>query len=183
MGFLLSGAVVLAAGIVQRQLDRADPANDQPVRAEMVSAKAVEDRATYFVTGIARYSIQGRSYESELVDTREEMSQRAVGKRLLRYAPPKQVQVFFRATGDPDHPYSISLRQGLSHETEWAYFAVLLGGVLLFTGASLYPITRYAAWAAQCEPGWVRELGFMPMFVLLVPAVVGMLFLFGWYFE
>ena len=183
LGFLLSGGVVLAAGMVQRRIDQAHPDNDQPVMAEMVSAQVVEDGGSYFVTGMARYSIGGRSYESELVDSHTEASRRAIDKSVLRYAPSTQVQVFFSASSDPARPYTISLRQGMRQETTWVFFAVLLGGVLLFAGASFYPITRYATWAARSRFDWIREIGFIPIYVLLVPVVVGMLFLFEWYFK
>ena len=50
-----------------------------------------------------------------------------------------------------------------------------------------YKVTAFDTWVNLClaeddrSPGWLRELGFMPLYLLLVPVATSMMFLFEWY--
>jgi hypothetical protein len=180
-GFTLVGALLLGAGAWQHHMDRQDPRNDQPVAAEMVSAKLSGSDKGFFVVGTARYSLGGRSYESVVVDNKDYVSAAAAATRLQEFGLPRRLTLYCLRRPDANDPCALSQRLNLRVETTWAFFSVLLGGALLFAGGCIWPVNTYGGWAATRAPGWLRELGFMPLYLLLVPVVTGMLFLFEWY--
>ncbi|CAN5691963.1 hypothetical protein BH11PSE7_BH11PSE7_15980 [soil metagenome] len=180
-GFTLAAVLMLGAGAWQHQRDRADPANDQPVMANMVSAKVAESDKRFYVVGVAHYTLDGRDHDSEFVDYKDFASAAAAAARLQTFAAPRSLQLYCLRRPDPNDPCSLSQRLNLRVESAWALFAVLLGGVLLFAGGCIWPVNTYGRWAATRAPGWLRELGFFPLYLPLVPLVVGLLFLFEWY--
>ena len=180
-GFTLAGALLLGAGAIAHQLDRMDPANDQPVLAHMVSAKVAESDKRFYVVGVAHYSLDGRGHDSEFVDNKDFASATAAAARLQTFAAPRSLQLYCLRRPDPNDPCALSPRLNLRVETPWAFFAVLLGGVLLFAGCCIWAVNTYGRWAATRAPGWQREMGFMPLYLLLVPVATSLMFLFEWY--
>ena len=180
-GFTVVSALMLAAGAWRHELDRQNPANDQPVEAQLVSGKIMESAQRFYVVGLARYSLEGRNHESEFVDTKDFDSADAAAGRLRNIRPPHVLKLYCQRLANADDPCALSLRLNLRVESDWAFFAVLIGGLLLFTGACIWPVNTYGSWAANKAPGWLRELGFLPLYLLLIPVVVGLMFLFEWY--
>jgi uncharacterized membrane protein YgdD (TMEM256/DUF423 family) len=177
-GFLAVGFLLFAGGCWRRHLDRGNPENDQPVMAEMVSSKVVLEDSTFYITGIARYTVQGRKYDSSIDDLDGETNRASIERRQSRYAPTRQIQVYY----DPKDPQSIRLRRELRHETLWGLVVALLGGSLLFTGSVICPINSYNRWMETRAPDWVDALGYYPLLAALVPVVVLLIFLFNRYF-
>jgi hypothetical protein len=172
---------MMAAGAWRHYLDQQNPENDQPLMAEVVSTKLMESAQRFYLVGVVRYSLEGRNHETGFVDTEDYRSADAAAGRQRFMAPPRTLKMYCQRLADPNDPCSLSLRLNLRVETGWAFFAVLFGGVLLFAGACIWPINAYGSWAATQAPGWLRELGFIPIFMVGVPMVTGLMFLFEWY--
>lgn len=182
-GFFLAAILLLAAGTWQHHLDQQDPENDQPLMAEVVSVKVDEADKRFYVVGTVRYSVEGRSHEGKFVDDDDFYNADGAAARAKALAPPHTLRLYCMRRDIANDPCALNQRLNLHHETTWSYFAVMLGGALLFTAACIYPINRYVRWAANAAPDWVRELGAIPLYILGVPVVVGMMFLFEWYWT
>jgi hypothetical protein len=188
-GFALVAILLLAAGAWQHHLGRQNPLNDQPLVAQVISVKVNEADKHFFVSGLARYSLDGRSHEGEFVDFDDFTSSEYAAAKAGRLVSSRTLRVYCqrlehaKVEAESASPCALGTRLNLRHETTWSWMAMLLGGALGFTAVCIYPINRYGRWAANAAPDWVRELGFLPFYLLGVPVVVGLMLLFDWYWT